>query len=118
VAYKYLDETVNLARGEATRQLEIARGQSVGQVLRAEGDSRSLQDRAEAYRLHRVGTYTRLYLETVESVLTNATKVIRPGWGASGNIDLWLSSGGQPIPVKDVLRGSQAGANDRTKAGE
>jgi hypothetical protein len=118
VAYKYLDETVNLARGEATRQLELARGQSVGQVLRAEGDSRSLKIRAEAYRLHRVGTYTRLYLETVESVLTNATKVIRPGWGASGNIDLWLSSGGQPIPVKDVLRGSQAGANDRTKAGE
>ena len=118
VAYKYLDETVNLARGEAARQLEMAKSQSVSQVLRAEGDSQSLHKRAQAYGVHRVGTFTRLYLETVEIVLSGARKIIRPGWGAKGNVDLWISSGGTPVPVNDLLRGSQTAPTEPAKRGE
>jgi hypothetical protein len=122
VAYRYLDETVNLARGEAAREVAGAKGYSVSQVRRAEGESASLRLQASAYRGRKQGTRTRLYLETMEEVLANAKKVVRPGWGAAGNVDLWISTGeGSVVPVEDVVRGSEVrGSNnqDATKESE
>jgi membrane protease subunit HflK len=107
VAYRFQDETINLARGEAARLVEEARAQSQTQTMKAEGDSRSLKARAGAYREWRVGTDTRLYLETVEEVLAGNRKIVRPGWKGSGDVDLWISTGqGDPAPVTDVIRGS------------
>jgi HflK protein len=122
VAYRYLDETVNLARGEAAREVAGAKGYSVSQVRRAEGDSASLLLRSNAYRGRREATRTRLYLETMEEVLAKAKKVVRPGWGASGNVDLWISTGeGSVVPVEDVVRGSEVRGSkgeDATKESE
>ncbi len=107
VALRYLDETVNLARGQAAGDLEEARSFATRELARAKGGSVSLLMRGEAYRERPVGTYTRLYLETVEEVLASARKIIRPGWAGSGAVDLWISSGaGKAVAVEDVLRGS------------
>jgi len=108
VAQRYQVETVNLARGEAARQVEEARSYSISEVDRAQGESESLKQRARAFREWEVGTKKRLYLETMEEVLSKGRKIIRPGWRDSGTVDLWISAKkGEPVPVGDILRGSQ-----------
>jgi membrane protease subunit HflK len=121
VALRFLDESVNLARGEAARQVEEAAAAADGDRLRAEGVSVSLRTRADAYRERPTGTLQRLYLETVEQVLSGARKIIRPGWTGSGDTDLWISNGaGLPAPVSDIIRGSDVrrGANDEQQKQE
>jgi len=113
VAYRYLDETVNLARGEAASQVEAARSDSGSAVLRAEGESQSLRERSAAFRERRVGTKRRLYLEAMEEVLARVKKIVRPGWKGSGSIDLWLTNGSKPVPVSDVIRGGDVRAQQK-----
>lgn len=108
VARRYLVETVNLARGEAVAQVEAARSFATAEVLRAQGESASLALRSDAYRARRTGARTRLYLETVEEVLAGSRKIVRPGWGGSAGVDLWISTGaGEPEALTDVIRGSE-----------
>ncbi|GJM44321.1 MAG: HflK protein [Gemmatimonadota bacterium] len=119
VALRFLDESVNLARGEAARTVEEAKALSVGDVLRAEGTAVSLKARADAYQERPTGTFTRLYLETVEEVLAGSRKIIRPGWAGSGDVDLWISQGsGTPAPVTDVIRGSDVRRDEAERVGE
>ncbi|MEZ5063683.1 MAG: SO_0444 family Cu/Zn efflux transporter [bacterium] len=116
VAWRYRDETINLARGEAARQGEVARSDSTSRVLGAAGDSEALVQKASAYRAHPEGTFRRLYLETVEEVLSRGRKIIRPGWQGSGDIDLWISTGkGTPSPAADVVRGGEVRKSQRTE---
>jgi membrane protease subunit HflK len=105
IAFRYLDETVNLARGEAAARVEDARATSTSAVLRAEGDSQSLRERIAAYRARPEGTRSRLYLETMEEVLARSTKIVRPSWKGSGSVDLWISGkNGAPVPAADVVK--------------
>ncbi|HET9887028.1 MAG TPA: SO_0444 family Cu/Zn efflux transporter, partial [bacterium] len=104
IAYRYSDQTVNLARGEAAARVSQAQGFSSSAVLRAEGDSQSLRERIAAYRQRPKGTKDRLYLETVEQVLSRGRKIIQPGWKGSGSVDLWISGkAGAPVAVDNVL---------------
>jgi membrane protease subunit HflK len=117
VAYRYHDETINLAQGEAAGQVESARSYANSQIMKSQGDSQSLIGRARAYRERPVGTYTRLYLETMEQVLGRGRKIIRPGWTGAGSVDLWISNGtGEPVSLNDVLAGS--GATLETESGD
>ncbi len=109
VAYRYHDETINLAEGEAAGELESARSYATSQIKKSQGESQSLIEKAQAYRQRPVGTYTRLYLETMEQVLARGRKIIRPGWTGAGSVDLWISNGtGKPMSLDDVLAGSGA----------
>ncbi|MGQ0721695.1 MAG: SO_0444 family Cu/Zn efflux transporter [Candidatus Eiseniibacteriota bacterium] len=108
VARRYLVETVNLARGDAVAQVEAAKSFATAEVFRAQGESTSLALRSDAYRARRTGARTRLYLETVEEVLAGSRKIVRPGWGGSAGVDLWISTGaGDPEAIGDVIRGSE-----------
>jgi membrane protease subunit HflK len=109
VARRYEVETVNLARGEAARELELARGFAVSEVNRAEGGAESLELRSKAFRERPTGNELRLYLEAMEEVLAGSRKIIRPGWDGGGAVDLWISGteGGPPVPVAEILRGSE-----------
>ncbi|HMB67688.1 MAG TPA: protease modulator HflK, partial [bacterium] len=109
VARRYEVETVNLARGEAAREVELARGFAVSEINRAQGGAQSLALRAEAFRASPTGNRKRLYLETMEEVLAGSRKIIRPGWDGGGAVDLWISGteNGPPLPVAEVLRGSE-----------
>ena len=114
-AWRYRDETVTLARGEAARQHEVARSDSLSAVWGAEGESQSLLLQSEAYARSPSGTRNRLYLETVEEVLSRGRKIVRPGWDGSGSIDLWISTGqGGPAPVGEVLRGGDIRRGQRS----
>jgi hypothetical protein len=108
VARRYLVETVNLARGDAVAQVEAARSYAGAEVARAQGESASFGMRTSAYRARTTGARTRLYLETVEEVLAGSRKIVRPGWGGSAGVDLWISTGGgEPEALGDVIRGSE-----------
>jgi HflK protein len=119
VALRYQVETVNLARGEAAREVEIARGFSVSEVNRAQGGARSLALRSEAFRKSPTGNRKRLYLDTMEEVLAGSRKIIRPGWDGAGGVDLWISGtgGDAPVPVAEILRGSEVRQEARTAEG-
>ncbi|NNE42600.1 MAG: hypothetical protein HKN12_00190, partial [Gemmatimonadetes bacterium] len=118
VALRYQVETVNLARGDAAREVEIARSFQDAEVKRATGESKSLDLRSEAFRERPVGNRKRAYLETMEEILANSRKIIRPGWKGSGGVDLWISPReGTPLPMGEVLRGSEIRQAERTPAG-
>jgi membrane protease subunit HflK len=98
----YRNEVVPLARGRAARQLQDAEAYKARAVANAEGEAdrfvRLLQEYARAPEV----TRERLYLETLEEVLGNSTKVIVNTEG--GNNLLYL-------PLDQLARRSTAGSD-------
>ena len=82
-ALAYADETVPLARGEAESLLRRAEGYRAERVSRATGDADRFQAMAAEYRNSKDVTELRLYLETIESLLTGVEKYI-----VSSDLDL------------------------------
>jgi len=75
-ALAYLDETIPAARGDARRLILEAEGYRSDRVDRAHGDADRFKAMAEEYRNARSVTNTRLYLETMEELLTGIEKYI------------------------------------------
>ena len=74
VAYK--NEIIPLARGEAKQILEEAKAYKVKLIKSAEGEAQRFKELFTEYEKSPVVTRERLYLESVESVLGNTTKVM------------------------------------------
>jgi membrane protease subunit HflK len=75
-ALAYLDETIPVARGDAHRLVLEAEGYRSDRVDRAKGDSDRFREMARHYRGAERVTETRLYLETMESLLAGIEKYI------------------------------------------
>ncbi len=75
-ALAYMDETTPVARGDASRLMLEAEGYRSDRVDRAKGDSERFKAMARRYRDARGVTETRLYLETMESLLVGVEKYI------------------------------------------
>jgi len=75
-ALAYMDETVPVARGDARRLVLEAEGYRLERKDRARGDSERFKAMARRYRDARGVTETRLYLETMESLLAGVEKYI------------------------------------------
>ena len=82
-ALGYMDETIPKARGDAGRLMLEAEGYRSDRIDRARGDSERFKEMARYYRDSKRVTETRLYLETVESLLVGIEKYI-----VSADIDL------------------------------
>ena len=74
VAYK--NEIIPLARGEAKQIIEEARAYKVKLINAAEGEALRFKQLFSEYEKSPIVTRERLYLESVESVLGNTTKVM------------------------------------------
>jgi Cu+-exporting ATPase len=72
----YRNEQVALARGNAKAQVQNANSYTLGRVNRSEGDAARFTQQEQAYRAAPGPTETRLYLETMEQVLTGKKKLI------------------------------------------
>ena len=72
----YRNEQVAVARGHAKAQVQNANSYTLGRVNRSEGDASRFTQQEQAYRTAPGPTGTRLYLETMEQVLTGKKKVI------------------------------------------
>jgi membrane protease subunit HflK len=111
----YRNEVVPLARGRASRQLQDAEGYKARAVASAEGESdRFVQLLTEYSRAPEV-TRERLYLETLEAVLQNSTKVIVDTQGGNNMLYLPLDQLVQRRPsVPDANRGVEASPSRAT----
>ena len=75
-AVAYSNEIIPLARGEAKQILEEAKAYKVKLIKSAEGEALRFRKLFAEYEKSPVVTRERLYLESVESVLGNTTKVM------------------------------------------
>ena len=75
-ANAYAEEIVPKARGEAQRQIEEANAYRDQVIARAEGEAERFSKLLEEYALARDVTRDRLYIDAIESVLSQSTKVM------------------------------------------
>ncbi|MEA3408846.1 MAG: FtsH protease activity modulator HflK [Candidatus Eisenbacteria bacterium] len=102
-ALGYMEQTIPVARGDARRLVLEAEGYRSDRIDRAHGDSDRFKEMARHYRNSRGVTETRLYLETMESLLAGMEKYI-----VSADIDLE----GYDIRVFDKELSSDAAIQD------
>ena len=95
-AEAYRNEQVALARGQAEARLKNAAGYSAGKKNRAAGDASRFTQFEAAFRSAPGPTETRLYLETMETILPGRKKMIVEG-GKSGRRHLMLVEDGLEI---------------------
>lgn len=81
----YKNDIVPKARGEAIKMLQDAQAYKQEVIARAEGDAQRFSEILEAYRQGKEVTRDRLYIETMEIILSNANRmVIDQEAGSSG----------------------------------
>lgn len=84
-AQSYANDIVPRARGQAAQQLEAAQGYRDRVIAEADGEADRFVKLLEAYEQAPEVTRQRLYIETMEYVLSRASKVIIDAQG-SGNL--------------------------------
>ncbi len=105
-AEAYANSVVPIARGESARVIEEAKAYKEQVVSRAEGETDRFSRLLAAYRLAPDVTRERLYLETVEAVLSRTSKVVMDT--KNGNSMMYLpldklidrAAGALPAPVQ------------------
>jgi len=75
-AEAYSNDIIPKSRGNAARQLEEANGYKARVVARAEGEADRFESMLKEYQRAPQVTRQRLYLETMEQVLSNTSKVM------------------------------------------
>ena len=75
-AEAYANDTIPRARGKAARELEQSNGYKARVVAQAEGESSRFDQMLTQYKKAPKVTRQRLYLETMEAVLSNTSKVM------------------------------------------
>lgn len=74
-AEAYANDIIPRARGKATRMIQEAEGHKASVIARAEGDARRFTQIAKEYAKAPRVTRDRLYIEAMEEVLSNTTKI-------------------------------------------
>jgi membrane protease subunit HflK len=74
-AEAYANDVIPRARGAAARYLQEAEGYKASVIARAEGDARRFTQIASEYVKAPAVTRERLYIEMMEQVLSNTTKI-------------------------------------------
>ncbi len=89
-AESYRNEILPTARGESAKMLEQAKAYKQEVVARAEGDAKRFVNLYDEYRKAPAVTRDRIYIETVEEVLSQASKVMVDVKGGNNMIYLPL----------------------------
>lgn len=92
-ALAYKNETVAVARGEATKQVTTAQAEKTSKIALATGESERFSKKLAAYQNAPQVTRTRLYLESLEKVLPNIKKYILDPRVETNSTDLWITNG-------------------------
>jgi membrane protease subunit HflK len=83
-ANQYRNDIIPRARGAAIQMVQQAQGYKQSQVAKATGDAERFNSVYEAYLGGKDVTKERIFIETMEQVLTNAQKIILDGQGGQG----------------------------------
>jgi membrane protease subunit HflK len=100
-AQAYMNDIIPRARGSAARLLQEAQAYKASVTARAEGDARRFTSIVTEYAKAPTVTRDRMYLETMEQVLSNTTKIFVDQ--KAGNNLLYL-------PLDRLIQQSGAGA--------
>ncbi len=99
-AEAYANEVIPRARGQAARRLQEAAAYKEQVIAQAEGEASRFEQLLGAYQMAPEVTRERLYLETVEAVLTRTSKVLVDVQGTNNllylPLDRMLRSGETP----------------------
>ena len=107
-AEAYRNEIIPLARGKAVQIIEEAKAYRVKLIKSAEGEALRFSKLYEEYRKSPEVTRERLYIESVESVLGNSTKIMIDVDG--GNNLLYL-------PLDKILEPRMQNSSNRSSSG-
>ncbi len=107
-AEAYRNEVLPTARGESARMLEQAKAYKSEVVARAEGDAQRFNSLYKEYRKAPAVTRDRMYIETVEAVLSQTSKIMVDVKG--GNNMIYL-------PLDKMLQNNNVSGNAAQKAG-
>ena len=102
-AEAYRNEILPTARGESARMLEQAKAYKQEVVARAEGDAQRFTSLYNEYRKAPAVTRDRIYIETVEEVLSQSSKIMVDVKGGNNMIYLPLD---KMLQNTDVSRGA------------
>lgn len=89
-AQAYREDIIPKARGAASRVTQEAQAYKQSVVARATGDADRFNSVLSAYQSGQDVTKERMYIETMESVLKNAQKIILDGKGNNGGVVPYL----------------------------
>lgn len=109
-AEAYANDVIPRARGAAARQVEEAEAYRARVIARAEGEAQRFRQVAEAYAQAPAVTRERLYLETMEQVLSNATTILIDQKGGNNILYLPLDRLVPPPGVPGMLEASPSPA--------
>lgn len=98
-AAAHVNKVIPEAKGKAAKLVQEAMAYRDQKIAVAKGDADRFKEVLAAYNISRDVTTKRLYLETMESVLGNAQKIVTDK--ASGTFPLY--------PVQDMLKKKQSG---------
>jgi len=96
-AEAYQRDIIPRARGEAVRMVQEGTAYKERLVKEAEGEAARFLEVYQAYKINPAVTRRRMYLETIQEVLTNTDKVIMEG-GGQGVVPY--------LPLNELRRGS------------
>jgi modulator of FtsH protease HflK len=106
-AEAYANEVIPRARGQATRRLQEASAYREQVIAQAEGEASRFEQLLGAYRIAPEVTRERLYLETIEAVLMQASKVL---------VDVQGTNNLLYLPLDRLLRSGEASGTGGTRA--
>jgi len=110
-AQAYAADIIPRARATVARQVQEAEGYKASTVTRAEGDTRRFTQIANEYLKAPAITRERLYIETMEQVLSNTTKVLVDQKGGNNVIYLPLD---KLVPATDATGAALPGEAEST----
>lgn len=111
----YANDVIPKASGLASRLLEEAEGYKQGVIARAQGDAARFRQVATEYAKAPQVTRDRMYIDTMQQIMSNTTKVLVDQKSGSGNL-LYL-----PLDKLMQMAGNQPvapAAGDSPRAGE
>ena len=111
-AEAYANDVIPRARGGAARVMQEAEGYKASVIARAEGDTRRFSQIAGEYAKAPAVTRERLYIETMEQVLSNTTKIFIDQKAGNNLIYLPLDKlvpMGEPVPIPSAEPSADAG---------
>ena len=111
----YANKIVPEARGEAARQIEEANGYREQVIAQANGEAARFNKLYAEYELAPEVTRQRLYLDSLESVMKNSTKVMVDVDGGNNLLYLPLDTLVQQSPATTTGRG--VNVDDRIRQG-
>jgi membrane protease subunit HflK len=106
-AEAYANEVIPRARGQAARRLQEASAYREQVIAQAEGEASRFEQLLGAYQMAPEVTRERLYLETIEAVLTQASKVL---------VDVQGTNNLLYLPLDRLLRPGEAPGASGTRA--